>query len=153
MKVTQLCLTLCDPMDYTVHRILQARILECVAFPFSRGSSLPRNRIQLSLIEGGFFTSWAIRGAQEHWSGYPIPSPADLLDPGIEPGSPALQADSLPTELWVKPTDILYLISVWYYSWRGKLDPHTCCADLWMGLRAIWVCLPPSFLNTNSIQK
>ena len=57
MKVTQLCLTLCDPMDYTVHRILQARILECVAFPFFRGSSLPRNRIQLSLIEGGFFTS------------------------------------------------------------------------------------------------
>ena len=33
----QLCLTLCHPMDYTVHAILQARILECVAFPFSRG--------------------------------------------------------------------------------------------------------------------
>ena len=37
MKVTQLCPTLCDPMDYTVHGILQARILEWVAFPFSRG--------------------------------------------------------------------------------------------------------------------
>ena len=36
MKVTQLCLTLCNPMDYTVHGILQARILELVAFPFSR---------------------------------------------------------------------------------------------------------------------
>ena len=36
LKVTQLCLTLCDPMDYTVHRILQARILEWVAFRFSR---------------------------------------------------------------------------------------------------------------------
>ena len=35
----------------------------------------------------------------EYWSGEPIPSPADLPDPGIEPGSPALQADSLPTEL------------------------------------------------------
>ena len=35
VKVTQLCLTLCDPMDYTVHGILQARILEWVAFPFS----------------------------------------------------------------------------------------------------------------------
>ena len=36
---------------------------------------------------------------QEYWSGLPFPSPGDLPDPGIEPGSPALQADSLPTEL------------------------------------------------------
>ena len=41
MKVTQSCLTLCDPMDYRVHGILQARILEWVAVPFSRGSSQP----------------------------------------------------------------------------------------------------------------
>ena len=39
VKVTQSCLTLCNPMDYTVHLILQARILEKVAFPSSRGSS------------------------------------------------------------------------------------------------------------------
>ena len=45
--VTQLCLILCDPMDYTVHGILQARILEWVAVPFSRGSSLPRDRTQV----------------------------------------------------------------------------------------------------------
>ena len=43
MKVIQLCLTLCDPMDYTVHGILQARSLEWVAFLFSRGSSQPRD--------------------------------------------------------------------------------------------------------------
>ena len=43
VKVTQSCLTLCHPMDYTVHGILQARILEWVAFPFSRGSSQPRD--------------------------------------------------------------------------------------------------------------
>ena len=36
---------------------------------------------------------------QEHWSGLPFPSPGDLLDPEIKPGSPALQADPLPTEL------------------------------------------------------
>ena len=36
---------------------------------------------------------------QEYWSGLPVPSPGDLPDPGIEPRSPALQADSLPTEL------------------------------------------------------
>jgi len=58
VKVTQWCPTLRDPMDYTVHGILQARILEWIAFPFSRSSQ-----------------------------------------PGIEPGSLALQADSLPTEL------------------------------------------------------
>ena len=40
VKVVQSCPTLCDPMYYTVHRILQARILEWVAFPFSRGSRL-----------------------------------------------------------------------------------------------------------------
>ena len=40
---------------------------------------------------------------QEHWSGLPFPSPGDLPNPGIEPGSPALQADSLPTELPGKP--------------------------------------------------
>ena len=38
----------------------------------------------------------------EYWSGWPFPSPGDLPKPGIEPGSPALQADSLPTELSVK---------------------------------------------------
>ena len=43
VKVAQSCLTLCDPMDYTAHGILQARILEWVAFPFSRGSSQPRD--------------------------------------------------------------------------------------------------------------
>ena len=103
VKVTQSCLTLCDPMDNTVPAILQARILEWVAFPVSRGSSQPRDRTQVSHIAGRFFTSWATREAQEYWSGQPIPSPANLPDLGIEPGSPALQADSLPTELSGKP--------------------------------------------------
>ena len=70
VKVTQLCLTLCDPMDCSllgssVHGILQARILEWVAISFFR----------------------------------------DLLDPGIEPKSPALQADSLLTEVQGKPNE------------------------------------------------
>ena len=63
MKVAQSCLTLWDLMAYTVHGILQARILEWVAFPFSRGSSQPRDRTQVSRIAGGFFTSWATREA------------------------------------------------------------------------------------------
>ena len=57
MKVAQLCLTLCHTIDYTVHGILQARILEWVAFPFSKGSSQPRDQTQVSHIAGGFFTS------------------------------------------------------------------------------------------------
>ena len=65
---TQLCLTLCNPMDCSwpgspVHGVLQARMLEWVAIPFS----------------------------------------GDLPNPGVEPGSPALQADSLPSEPPGKP--------------------------------------------------
>ena len=45
-------------MNYTVHGILQVRILEWVAFPFSRGSSQPRDQTQVSHIAGRFFTSW-----------------------------------------------------------------------------------------------
>ena len=69
VKVTQSCPTLCDPMDYTVHGILQARILEWVAFPFSRGSSQPRDRTQVSCTASGFFISWATTEAQEYWGG------------------------------------------------------------------------------------
>ena len=87
------------PMDYTVHGILQARVLGWVAFPFSRGSSQPRDWTQVFLIAGGFFTIWATTEAPEYWSGQPIPSLGDLPDPGIELESPALQVDSLPTEL------------------------------------------------------
>ena len=48
---------LVTPVDDTVHGILQTTILEWVAFPFSRGSSQPRDQIQVSCIGGGFFTS------------------------------------------------------------------------------------------------
>ena len=58
MKVTQSCLTLCNPMDCIVHGILQARILEWVAFLFSRGSSQPSDWTQVSCIAGIFLTSW-----------------------------------------------------------------------------------------------
>ena len=68
--VTQLCLTLCDPMDChppgPVHRILQARILEWVVIPFSGGSSRPRDGTRGSCIVGRFFTIWATRAAPEN---------------------------------------------------------------------------------------
>ena len=60
--VTQLCPTLCNSMDCSlpsssVHGILQARILECVAILFSRGSSWPRDQTGVSCIAGRFFTT------------------------------------------------------------------------------------------------
>ena len=57
VKVAQLCPTLCNPMNYTLHGFLQARILEWVTVPFSRGSSQSRDRTQVSCIASGFFTS------------------------------------------------------------------------------------------------
>ena len=56
VKVAQWCTTICNPMNYTVHGIIQARILEN-PLPFSRGSSQPRDWIQVSCIAGGFFAS------------------------------------------------------------------------------------------------
>ena len=68
--VIQSYLTLCDPMDCSppgsfFHGIIQARIVEWVAIPFSRGSSQPRDWIQVSHIASRFFTSWATREVQE----------------------------------------------------------------------------------------
>ena len=57
------------PWTCIVHGILQARILEWVAFPFSRGSSQCRDQTQVSHIVGRFFTSWATKEVQEYWSG------------------------------------------------------------------------------------
>ena len=70
MKVAQSCPTLCNPMDYTIHGILQVRILERVAFPFSRGSSQPRNRTQISHITGGFFTRGTTREACSYYAAF-----------------------------------------------------------------------------------
>ena len=88
VKVAQLCLTFCDPMDYTGHGILQARILEWVAFPFSRGSSWPRNQTRVPALQVNslpvelsgkpqlcrhsflvFFPLWFITG---YWIWFPV---------------------------------------------------------------------------------
>ena len=66
--LTQLCPTLCDPMDCSppgssVHRILQARILKWVAIPFSQGSSQPKDQTRVSCIAGRFFIVWVTKEA------------------------------------------------------------------------------------------
>ena len=67
-SVAQLCLTLCDPMncsppDFSVHGILQARILEWIAIPFTRRSSRPRDWTRVSCTAGRFFTIWTTKEA------------------------------------------------------------------------------------------
>ena len=70
-RLTQLCLTLPNPMDCnspgsSVHGISQARLLEWVSIPFSRGSSGPRDQTWVSRIGGRFFTAWATGEARIH---------------------------------------------------------------------------------------
>ena len=112
----------CSLPGSSVHGILQARVLEWVAIPFSRVSSHPRDWTRVSHTAGRFFTIWATRerevaqlcltlwdpmamgfSRQEYWSGLPFPSLEDLPNTGIEPRSPALQADSLLSESPGKP--------------------------------------------------
>ena len=147
---TRMCPTLCDPTDCSppsssVHGILQARILEWVVIPFSRGSSQPRDRTQVSSISGRFFTIWATREAQslltcmlsysvqpyglqpakllcpwdlpgrKYWSRLPFPPPGDLPDPGIKPTSPVSPVFAL----------ILYHWATW-----GALDHFLLLSSL-----------------------
>ena len=74
---------------------------------------------QVSRIAGRFFTGWATAEAQEYWSGQPIHSPANLPDPGIEPGSPALQVDSLLTELSGKPISWQWFELWWTHNFHS----------------------------------
>ena len=97
VKVTQSCPNLCNSMDCIACGILQARILEWVAFPFSRGSSQPRDRTLPQCRQ--ILYQLSHKGSPRIWGWVFFPFSRDLPDPGIKPGSPTLQVDSLPTEL------------------------------------------------------
>ena len=84
VKVSQLFPTLCDPMDYTVHGILWARIVEWIAFPFSRRSSQPRDWTQVSSIAGGFFPNWAFKNPPTNAGD--IRDTSSIPDSGRSPG-------------------------------------------------------------------
>ena len=79
------------------------RILEWIAFPFSRGSSQPREWTQVFALQADSLVVEPSGKPKNTGMGKLISSPVDLPDPGMELGSPALQADSLPTEIWGKP--------------------------------------------------
>ena len=96
MLIIQSCLTLCDPMDcsppFSVHVILQARILDRVTISSSRGSSQPQDRSWVSHIAGRFITTWTTRESPKQSGGK-----NKSIDLSLErPGSPSVQHDGLP---------------------------------------------------------
>ena len=104
VKVIQSCPTLCNLMDYTVHGILQTRILEWVAFPFSRGSSQPRDWTQISLFAGNSLPAEPQERPKD--TGRDSLSLLQWIFPTQESNQGLLhcrQIDSLPTELSGKP--------------------------------------------------
>ena len=151
----------CSPPGSSVHGDSPGK---WVAMSSSRGSSQPRDWTQVSYIAGRFFTIWATREAQEYWSGKPIPSAGDLPDPGIEPGSPALQADSLPAELWpfiirIFPWRIrenriglglshqwLWTVFPWSPAATHGYSPHSWIAEAWA------LSKPFEFLSEGNMQ-
>ena len=85
----------CRQILYQLSHKGSPRILEWVAYPFSSGSSQPRNQTGVSCIAGDQLSYQGSPSRQENWSGLPFPYPGDLPDPGIKSTSLALQADSL----------------------------------------------------------
>ena len=76
--------------------------------PLKGRSQWKKESVSHSVVSNSWTTPWTVArqalpslgfSRQEYWSGLPFPPPGDLPDPGIEPGSPALQADSLPSVL------------------------------------------------------
>ena len=98
VKVAQWCQILCDSMNYRVHGILQARILEWVAVPFSRRSSQPKGS-NPSLPHCTHPNSLPPEPPEHPENIGVFPSPGDFSDPGIKLASVSLQADSLTAEL------------------------------------------------------
>ena len=133
-----LCATLwdCNPPGSSVHGIPQERIPKWVAMPSSSASSQLRDWLH-SCISGGLFTVWATTEAPlkkmrfsrwDYWNWLPFLSPKDFPDSGIEPRSPALQVDFLPSE---PPGLQLYFygkqgtfLNMGFLTHRNK---HGCC--------------------------
>ena len=119
MKVTQSYLSLCNPLDYTAHGILQARMLEWVAVPFFRGSSQPRDGTRSPTLQADSLPAEPQGKPKNTGVGILrlglvilntvhlmiLPPPEDLPNPGIEPASPALAHGFFITEPPAKQID------------------------------------------------
>ena len=110
-EVAQLCPILCDPVDCSlpgssIQGIPQARILEWVAISFSRGSSQPRDRTQVSRIGGRRFNLWATREAQFSHSVVSDslwPHESQHARPPCPSPTPGVHSDSRPSSQWCHP--------------------------------------------------
>ena len=126
----------CSPPGSSVHGIFQARVLEWVAIPFSRGSSQPRDQTWVSCIASRHFTVWATREVMWGWwnnqkcAGRPPPSPLPEDGQPVEPG--CLSPHSLPGQ-GNQPLQ---------FPWCCLL-----CPGKWVLLESSWVCLLKSFPN------
>ena len=130
MLITQSCLTLCDSTDCSppgssVHGILQARILEWVAYPFSGDLLAPGTEPRSpALSADSLLTEPAGKLKKLEWVA--IPSPGVIPDPGIKLESPALQADSLPADLPRKPG---WIIPPKIHLGKYKTQSQGHCSD------------------------
>ena len=120
MLAAQSCPALCDPMDCSppdssVHVIFQARILEWVAAPFSRGSFQPRHPTWVSCIEGRFFTIWAKKENAPLFSiGLPLPK--------SRPNIRVKRELSLPHPATSYPNSWLYTYNTQIYSFLAPVE-------------------------------
>ena len=114
------CPTLCNstdysPLDSSVHWILQARILEWIAIPFSRGSSWLRDQIQVSWIAGRFFTVWATKKALHHIHGCWESTP-------FSGGAGPLWSVKTSSELFTARECWLHVLQEWWEQLSGIRD-------------------------------
>ena len=103
-------------MDHTVHGTAQARILEWVAFPFSRGSSQPRDRTQVSCIAGGFFTSRAETQGKPKNTGVHILSLLQRIFPTQESNQDPLHCRWILYQLSTERKKVKSLSRVWLFA-------------------------------------
>ena len=124
------------------HPTWSSHPLNSIPYGFSESESVGR-----LVMSDSFETPWTVArqapqtmgfSSQEYWSGLPCPSPGDLPDPWIEPGSPALQADTLPSEPPGKP--LRASNSIWPQTFRGSVRS---CLDLVPSHR-VWPAGRPS---------
>ena len=104
MKITQSCLTICDPLDHTVHGVLQARTLEWAAFPSPLDLPNPGIKPRSLALQAESLPAEPEGKPKNTGVGSLSLRQWIFLTEQIEPESPALQVDSLPTELSGKPT-------------------------------------------------
>ena len=119
----QSCLTLCNPLDgsppsSSVHGNFQARILEWIAKPLSRGSSQPGDQTGVSCIADEFFTNWAIREAPQKLLEYYVTIVACYF----------LSATKLCVLIWVLSAFYLLFYPGYFVSIKARLPClHACC--------------------------